>query len=914
MWRHRLGPGRRVVDSHRPPISNVQTYVLDEQLAPVPPGVDGWLYAAGDGVARGYAGRSDLTAAQFVPNPFSPVPGARMYSTGDRARYLPDGRIDLLGRTDGQIKLRGHRIELGEIQAALQSCPGVADGVVLVRDDIPGEKYLAAYAVGEASTEAIRNYLKALLPVHMVPAAIEKLPELPLNKNLKLDLAALPRTTRHLEFTGFVAPAPGMQEALAAVWLQLLPVDQIGAHDNFFEIGGHSLLATRLVSRIRTVFRADLPLRSIFENPTIASLAPVIQRAVVPGSQPESIPVLPLDKRSETPLSFAQQRLWFLSQLEPDNPTYIISIALHLTGALNESALETSLRGLMERHEVLRARFVQGDSGPRQTVGPETAFTLQREDVGGLQDAVRRAAQEARLPFDLVHGPPLRVLLLRWADQEHALILSLHHIVCDGWSMSILLREWSQLYSAACLGRTADLSALPVQYADYAAWQRTWLEGPQLASQLDYWRERLAGIEPLELPGDRPRPALPTYRGGRVPVRVSAAVKQTLEQLSRQRGTTVFTTLLAAFQVLLHRYTGQADIAVGTPIAGRNRSEVEGLVGFFVNTLVLRTDFRGDPEFVELLERVWQSTLGAYSHQDIPFEQVVAELEPERSLSHSPLFQVMLVYQNAPEGELELPGLRLEGLDIDTGTSKFDLTLGLGPGRDGVIDGSLEYNCDLFEESTVQRMADHFVMLLEAIAAAPMQRISQLRMLGDAERELIVGEWTRSHLRIDDPHLPAAMWERQAERSPDRVAVVSKSGTTSYRALDRYANGIARRLLALGVAPEQCVGVCVERSERMVAAILGVWKAGAAWVPLDPAYPAQRLEWMVDDARLAAILCEPNTAARLPVCEAPLIDVDEIEPEDQTHRPASTRKTSRTSSIRRALPAGRRVSRSAIPA
>ncbi|MBV9774839.1 MAG: amino acid adenylation domain-containing protein, partial [Gemmatimonadetes bacterium] len=852
------------------PVAQTTAYVLGDGLAPVPVGVPGELYLGGDGVARGYLGRPGLTAEKFVPDPFGREPGARLYRTGDRVRWLASGALEFLGRVDGQVKIRGFRIEPGEIEAVLRRHPRVADCAVLAREDAPGERRLVAYVVGLSDAGELREHLRASLPEYMVPSAFVSLDTLPLTPNGKLDRRALPAPEYGSAAERYVAPRSPTEEVLAGIWAEVLGLERVGAHDRFFELGGHSLLATRVVSRIREMLGAELPLRALFEAPTVAELAACVEEVRRAGL-PTLPPILPVEHTGALPLSFAQERLWFLDRLQPGSLAYNMPTALRLGGALDVAALERALGEVVRRHEALRTTFAEVESAPVQVTAPFRGFTLLVEDLAALgeeeREAVvrRRALAEAARPFDLAAGPLFRARLLRLDEEEHVLLVGMHHVVSDGWSLRVLLAEIAALYAAYREGRESPLRELPVQYADYAVWQRAQLRGEVLNRQLAYWRERLAGApELLELPTDRPRPATPSFRGDTVPVEVPAGALEQLRALGRAEGSTLYMVLLGAFQALLAKYAGSEDVVVGSPIAGRTRREVEELIGFFANTLVLRTDLSGDPPFRELLARVRAETLGAYEHQDLPFERLVAELQPARALSHSPLFQVMFALEDADgAGSGTLPGVSVTAIRTEGGTAQFDLSLGLTATPDGVR-GGLTYATDLFERETAERMAGHLARVLEQVAADPGRRLPELALMGAAERAQVVEGWNRTGEDFPAGRCIHHLFEAQAERTPDAVAVVFEEASLTYAELDREANRLARYLRRRGVGPEVRVGLCLERSLEMVVALLGVLKAGGAYVPLDPGYPAARLEAMLADSGVAVLLTQERLRGLLP--------------------------------------------------
>ncbi|HVB27458.1 MAG TPA: amino acid adenylation domain-containing protein, partial [Mycobacteriales bacterium] len=657
-----------------PPFPNVRYYVLDGYQQPVPVGVPGELFIGGMSVARGYLHRPDLTAARFLPDPFSPEPGARLYRTGDLVRYRPDGALEFLGRLDDQVKLRGFRIELGEVEAVLGRAPGVGQAVVLLREDRPGDRRLVAYVVPAAgatlSPDELRRHAGQFLPDYMVPAAFVILTDFPKMPSGKLDRQALPLPEAPAPLEAYLAPRTPAEQTLAAIWVDVLGLDRVGVHDNFFEIGGHSLFATQVASRIRAALAIEVPLRLLFQAPTVARLAEEIDRLETAGDADMTSIDGPLPRASreaELPLSFGQQQLWILDRIDPGNVTYSIPIVARLRGALDPSALERSLNAVVARHESLRTSFPAVDGRPRQAIAPELRLALPVVDLRGLPaaeleaEAHRRLQADIAASFDLQRGPLLRALLLQLADDEHLVLLDVHHIVSDGWSTGVLLRELAALYAAFTTDQPASLPDLPIQYADYAAWQRARLAAGDYADQLAYWRAQLADLPAaLDLPTDHPRPAVRSGRGARLPISLPPALVERLTALCQAEGVTLFMALTAAFQTLLHRYTGQDDVVVGTPIANRRRRDLEDLVGFFVNTLVLRTDLSGNPTLRQLLRRVREVTLGAYAHQELPFQTLVETLAPRRDLSLTPLFQVMLVLQNAPLPALALPGLALQ--------------------------------------------------------------------------------------------------------------------------------------------------------------------------------------------------------------------------------------------------------------
>jgi amino acid adenylation domain-containing protein len=865
------------------PIANTQVYVLDEKLQRVPVGIPGQLYLGGVGVARGYLNRPELTAERFIPDPWSSEPGARLYRTGDLARYLADGNVEFLGRADNQVKVRGFRIEPGEIESVLRLHPAVQDVVVAVRGR--EDKRLIAYVISEhdsnLSTAELIGYSSESLPAYMIPSAFVFLDAFPLTPSGKVDRKALPERERErseLE-SNYVAARNVEEELLAGIWSHVLHVERVGIHDNFFALGGHSLLATQIISRIRDTFGVELPLRRLFEQPTIAGLAAILRTGQQTGSL---APALQSVERSKARLlSFAQQRMWFINQLEPESPLYNISLGVRLNGQLRIDALRRTFDEVVRRHESLRTHFAVVDGEPLQVIDPFEPVSLPVIDLSNLaesereSEAHRLAMEESQGSFDLSTGPVWRATLLRLSEHEHVLLVTLHHIVSDGWSMGVLVQEVAALYSAFHSGQPSPLSELTIQYADFAHWQRTWLQGEVLDQQMAYWREQLAGAAPvLELPTDHPRPAVQTFPGAHHSFSLSPELSEQLQQLSRREGVTMFMTLLAAFKALLYRYTQQADILVGSPIAGRNRSETEKLIGFFVNTLVLRTRVAGDESFSQLLQQVREVCLGAYAHQDVPFEKLVEELEPERSLSHTPLFQVMFMLQNAPSENLELPELQLSMLTDSEVLAKFDLSLAMRE-ADGVIGGTLVYNSDLFELATIERMMGHLQSLLAAVVSDSQQTLSQLHLLSKAERRQLLVEWNDTAVAYPAKQGLHELFEAQVDRSPEAVALIFGNEEISYGELNRRANQLAHYLRGLGVGPEVMAGVLMERSVEMVVSLLGILKAGGAYLPLDPAYPSERISFMLEDAGARVLLTQRGLIDKLPAHEARRVVIED---------------------------------------
>ena len=857
-------------------VARMAMYVLSPGLEPVPVGVVGELWIGGTGVARGYAGQPALTAERFVPSPFGEG-GARLYRTGDVVRWLADGRLEHLGRADHQVKVRGHRIELGEIESALAQHPRVAQSVVVARGEGGGDLRLAAYVVWAGMAPApgwdeLRAHLAARLPDYMVPSAFMALPELPLTPNRKVDRRALPAPEAEAPPSESRPPRGTHETALARIFAEVLKLERVGVESNFFELGGHSLQAAQVAARVFAELGVEMPLRTLFEAPTVATLA---LRLAPPEPEPKPEPAQPPVAAAPgggLPLSFAQQRLWFLDQLEPGSAMYNIPFGVELKGRLDVAVMAAALAEVVRRHEVLRTTFQAIDGEAVQVIGAPGggAAALPVIDLRALpgrqrrQEVSRLRAAEAQRPFDLGLGPLLRSTLLRLGTMQHKILLTLHHIVSDGWSTGLLVREIGALYAAFKASDPSPLPELPLQYAGFAAWQRRHLSGAYLEAELAWWSRQLAGMPPaLELPADHPRPLARSGRGAERDFLLKPESLAGLKALSQRQGATLFMTLLSGFLALLRRYTGEDDLAVGTPIAGRTRVDIEPLIGLFVNTLVLRADLAGDPPLRQLLEQVRETTLSAYAHQEVPFERLVEELAPERDLSRPPLVQVMFVVQNAPLGSLALPGLEISGDGVATATTKLDLTCTLAETGRG-LEGRIEYSQDLFEAATIERLARHFTRLLASAVEDPEQRTSELLLLSSRERQQILGEWNDTATAYPRGLLLHELVAAQAARTPEAVAAVFEGERLTYRELVDRARRLARQLAARGAGPDGRVGVQQERSLDLIVSLLGVLEAGAAYVPLDPTLPAERLATLVESAGLSAVLTRDSLAA-LPV-------------------------------------------------
>ncbi|MEM7134559.1 MAG: amino acid adenylation domain-containing protein [Chloroflexota bacterium] len=911
------------------PVANYKIFLFNKHQQPIPVGVAGELCIGGIGVTRGYLNRPELTAERFISHPEF----GRLYKTGDLCRWLPDGNIEYIGRTDFQVKIRGFRIELGEIEHALLAQEGVREAVVLAREE-NDDKRLVAYVVQAAGEQVaskqvrtgassidlqtckpatcnlqpatLRQALAQQLPDYMIPSAFVFLKAMPLTPNGKLDRLALPAPDYTDTQSELVAPRTEIESQVAAIWQEVLGFDQaspehrrrIGVYDNFFALGGHSLLATQVISRVHSQLNLDIPLKSLYEVSQLEDFAQLISQA----QESTDKPIVRISREQPLPLSFAQQRLWFLNQLEPDSAFYNIPIQLWLTGQVDVAALETSFRYLIERHESLRTIFgplysspltkgenssyldqgrsevVNHDGEANQFIHPPSwaaQFTMPITPVADEGEAHQLAQMEATTPFNLSTGPLLRVQLFQIADDDFLLVLNMHHIISDGWSMGVLMQELAHAYRAYSTNQQTTLPDLPIQYTDFALWQRDYLSGKKLEPQLAYWQEQLIDSPALlELPTDRPRPPAQSYRGAHYTFELSVDLTTNLNRLAQSHEATLFMVMLAAFNVLLARYSGQEDIVVGSPIANRDRSEVEGLIGFFVNTLVLRTQIENNLPFTELLAQVRQTTLDAYQHHDLPFEQLVDELDLARTLSYTPLFQVMLVLQNAEMAEFDLPDLTVTMQSAEFPFAKFDLTLFLVE-LNKSIRATLEYNTDLFDEATIARMASHFTVLLESIVSQPELPIHRLPMLSDAEYQQIAHEWNNTFVDFGEPQTIHALFEQQVERTPDAVALVFGNEQLTYAELNARANQLAHYLYQAGVQPETPVGICLNRSMDLIIATLAIIKAGGAYVPLDVTYPLSRLAFMIQDTEMKCVLTESALAASLPV-DVQTIDINTL--------------------------------------
>jgi amino acid adenylation domain-containing protein len=861
------------------PIANSEIFILDETQQPCPVGVAGELYIGGAGVGGGYLNSAAQTSAKFIPHPFSDTQGARLYRTGDWARLNADGQIEFVGRRDQQVKLRGFRVELGEIEAALAGHPAIRECAVVARNDTNGEKRLIAYFVADGATppsvSELRAFMSGQLPDYVVPSAFVRLDALPLSANGKVNRLALPDTdnARPELAADYVAPRTTSEKLLSEIWSEVLRIERVGKHDNFFELGGNSLLATLVCSRVRNILKIEVPPRLLFERPTVALMAAAIGTAA--AATPLSIsPCRPVERNGNAPLSFPQQQFWLLDQAEPNSSHYNVRAAIKIAGPLEAAKLHKAFAATVARHEILRTKFVLNEGSPAQSIASSLPFALGVSDLSTLEaydretEVQRVLAAEAEEHFDLSRGPLFRAKLLKLGRDEHLLVITLHHIICDGWSIDVLLRELTTRYQS-----DASAPQLQLQYADYALWQRERFQSEALTRQMDYWKQKLANAPAaLELPTDYRRPATRAFNGAQESVLLPADLSRAVKTLSQCEGGTLFMTLLAAFQTLLFRYSGQDDIVVGSPIAGRTQVETENLIGAFVNTLVLRGDLSGNPTFREFLGQVRETALESYTHQEVPFEKLVEELRPNRSPNRTPLFQAMFALQNPP-ADIAVAGLTLSSFKLDRTKSKFDLTLEVEEQTNG-LRASFEYNTDLFAPATMQRMLEHFQNLLTAVVANPDQSLSDLSLLSESERQKLLVEWNNTAAEFSNDATIHELFEAQVARTPDAIAAEFQGQQLTYRELNARANQVARYLGKQGVGPEVLVGVCVERSLEMLVSILAVLKAGGAYVPLDPTYPSERIAFMIEDAGLSLLLTQDRLVKDIPSSNARIIRVD----------------------------------------
>lgn len=866
------------------PVQNTVLRILNEEGKPVAHGCPGELFIGGAGLADGYLNQPDLTAERFVQDPLSEDPGAMFYRTGDIVRLLDDGNLEFIGRRDFQVKIRGFRVELGEIETLLRSIEGVRESVAMLREDEPGRKQLVAYFVLSenkyVSIQSMRDYVKLYVPDYMVPAAFVRIDRIPFTPNGKTDKDALPVPQSgdfvHSGDDSGKIPANSDESTILKIFRDLIKVDDIGVRDNFFELGGHSLLAAQLVSRIRDTYGIKLALCDIFQAPTVHELALKIQSMAGQDSHGAEIFIKAVGEHAEYPISYSQMRIWYLDQLEPQTPAYNIFLANRLSGSLDIDALTKSVNLIAERRQSLRTIFRKSEPDPVQIILPHKTFSIDVADIGDVPlesrelEILKQCSREVNRGFDLSHGPLFRWLLVKQSENEHVLVFTVHHIIADGWSIGIIIRELMNIYSELVSGTPVSLAPLEFQYQDYALAQTEWMNTDAAQSQISYWKQKFAGIpESLELPTDFSRPAIQSYRGASQSIILDSELCGKIRRLGSGEGATLFMVLLAAFKALLFRYSGQTDLCVGTFVANRNRREIEDIVGFFVNTVAIRTEMRDDPSFRQLVGTVRDNALGAFANQDVPFEKILEEIKPERSLSRTPIFQTMMSLQNMPLPDLSLPGLDCKSLEIKTFRSNFDLTAWLYEVGD-TLKIVMEYSADLFIESTVIRMLDRFKTLLEQVCLNPDRPLSRVEILSLEEKNTILDEWSggRNEFHATETTV-IEMFEKQAAKSPESLALLdlhSDSGIPveiTYEELNRKTNRLGRALQKRGVGPETRVALFMGPYRFMIIGMLGVLKAGAAYVPLDTKYPEKRVEFILNDTSAPVVITDEENFGRL---------------------------------------------------
>ncbi|KAA3617205.1 MAG: amino acid adenylation domain-containing protein [Calditrichaeota bacterium] len=867
------------------PLSNNHAYILDEQLNIVPVGFPGELHFSGKTLARGYYNRPSLTSEKFIPNPFSKNPGERLYKTGDLCRYRKDGHIEFLGRIDNQVKVRGFRIELGEIEFAINEITGINDCIVIVRENEQSEPAILAYYIpadnSKIGSKEIRESLRLNLPEYMVPSAFVEMSSFPLTTHKKIDKKALPEPD--LKSIGanneFVTPRNASEETLAVIWSSILGIEKISVFDNFFDLGGHSLLATKLIARIREAFAIDLPLRNVFENNTIDLLSRQIEIIRRQESDQQLPEITRFDRTNDIPVSLPQQRLWFIDQFSKGNAIYNIPFSTKIKGDLDVTALEKSINQVIARHESLRTSFTDKKGIPFQNISDKIDFELpisdlQQSDSNAVeQESLKRASEIVNWEFDLNNAPLFKIELFKISNNEHILVAVMHHIISDGWSMSILINEVLQNYSDIISGKDSELTDLPIQYADFAAWQQSWLKGPVLEKQISYWKEHL-GLSPgvLELNTDFKRPAVQTFNGKNITFTINKELADGIRSFGKKEGLTNYVTLMALFQLLMNRYSGQKQILVGTPVAGRHHSTTQDLIGFFVNTLVIKADFEIPQTFIALAKQIRENMLDAYAHQDVPFEQLVDALQIERDLAHSPLFQVAFIPQDAVTKLPEIPTLDFDSFGVKGVIAKYDLSVYFSEFQDKFI-FNLEYNSDLFKRETIDRLASHYQMLLQKIVEEPKSRVDQVEFLSLAEKSIT--ETLNSSDAQFDSHLCAHQrFEKVAEENPENTALVFAKTKLSYGELNQKANQLAHLLIEKGIGFDDIIGIHMNRSLEMVIAMLATMKAGAAYLPLDPSYPQERLKYMIEDSGLKVLLTNQGSNFEFQISNFKLINIE----------------------------------------
>ncbi|MBT7408281.1 MAG: amino acid adenylation domain-containing protein, partial [Methylococcales bacterium] len=863
------------------PIPDCQVHIVDQYGQLQPPGIPGEMWISGAGVASGYLKRPELSVekfktASFANNPF-------VYCSGDLARYRLDGRLEYIGRIDEQIKARGFRIELGEIEAVLNEHLAINESVVALRQQSSDDPRIVAYLVLDDQIELtecltdIRNFCKSQLAEYMVPSQYVAIDNIPLTNNGKVDRKALPEPEPINTEENYIAPETGLESQLGEIWSQLLGIKQIGRHQNFFEIGGHSLIATQLISRIKDQFTVELPLRVLFENPTIAELSDHLETSTA-----NDLPCIePIQKNQHMPLSFAQERLWFLDKMMTGNAAYNIPIAMRLRGQFSDEALSQTLSSIIKRHEILRTLFEEVDGKPIQKIGAYSSFfTLPVIDLSELdetdqQNEIKRIIQaESCHAFDLSEGPLFRAHLIYLANQDHILVMNMHHIVSDGWSLTVLMKEVADLCSVFGQKDATCLLPLSIQYSDFAYWQRQWLEGEVLNKQLSYWKKQLHQLAVLNIPTDYTRPTVQTFNGAQTTFEIPVELNQQIEAIAKQQNVTLYMLLLSVFITLLQRYSTQDDIAVGMPISGRNRSELEPLIGLFVNSLVIRAKCSGDTTFSELLTHVKETTLDAFANQDVPFEKLVESIKPARDTSRSPLFQVMFSVQNLPDFELRPDKVKVDVIEIESSFSKFDFSMELTESSHGIV-GGVAYNTDLYHAETIERMVQHYISLLSGVCDNLSTKLHQLPLLNTIEQETL-RNWSNSEVSLlGSGDVLHNLVTEQCQFMPKLVAVSFRGRTLNYKEIDQRSNQLAHFLQSKGARPNRLIGICMQRSFDLVISILAVLKSGSAYLPIDPEYPEHRIAYMLDDSRTSILLSQSKHQASLAQYEDELVLLDQ---------------------------------------
>ncbi|MBO9733247.1 MAG: amino acid adenylation domain-containing protein, partial [Chitinophaga sp.] len=856
------------------PVWNTSLYILDDQLNVLPAGASGELLIGGVQVARGYLNQPELSAAKFIDNPYA---AGRLYHTGDLARWLPDGNIEYLGRRDDQVKVRGFRVELGEVERMLQQAPGIKQAVVLVNNDAAGSKILAGYIVtsDEFSKEIVNGYLQNKLPEYMIPSVLFTVKEMPLTLNGKVDKKRLLKE-QELTVSEYVAPEHEFEKVLASIWEGLLNISRIGVHDKFFEIGGHSLLAMRVIAAVRKQLNKEISVRDIFDHPTIASLC---QKMLTDDNGNEVIPPIQYYAGRDTAaLSFSQERIWFIDQLNGSRE-YHMPYVLKLNGEVNIPLFETAVRMIVERHGALRTVIRDHDGRAYQTLLPAEDWKLgvaqAAEVIAGYGTLDNYIDTLVDAPFNLATDMPFRLHLITVAPGVYILVVVLHHIASDGWSMGILVKETTAAYHSLLAGEMPVFNALPVRYIDYAIWQRAYLTKEVMAAKLEYWKGQLKDLPVMELPADYPRPATQSVKGKGMNAMLGREVLVALQEVSGKEGATLFMILLAAFKVLLYRFSGQQDIVIGSPVANRQQQETEGMIGFFVNTLVLRNKINGNLSFKEFLREVTQSTLQAFEHQDVQLEKIVDELELPRDLSRNPLFQIMFALQNTPEGsKLDLPGVASHSEGSNVIRSKYDLSLDVVSFSDG-LDIALTYCSDLYREETMERMFSSYLRLLTSITENPAQRISSLCRLTSAESYLLLDAYNNTDEVYTSNETILELFRAQVKNTPAHTAALHGTTTRSYQELETASNQLAHYLLSKGIKEGMLVPVFVERGLDMLTAVLGILKAGAVYVPIDVKYPDERVTYILKDSNAAFVVCSGTVRERLTSSSLNIIDLQQ---------------------------------------